>query len=174
MLPAEIVGLTASPPNLLIQLLDSMKTQFNLLRATRKNILKAIEGLSLEALNTIPTGFNNNIIWNATHVVVTQQLLTYGLTANKLRIPKEIVTDYKKGSKPAEPVLAQDVSQTVDWLSDSVDWLAEDLDLEIFKEFKTYPTSYGYTLNSIEDAVTFNNVHEAMHLGWINAIKKSL
>jgi len=151
-----------------------MKTQLNLLKATRKNILKAIDGLSLEALNTIPTGFNNNIIWNATHVVVTQQLLIYGLTANKMRIPEEIVSDYKKGSKPAEPVSAAEVAQTIAWLSDSITWFEEDLDLEIFKEFKTYPTSYGYTLTSIEDAVIFNNAHEAMHLGWIGAIKKSL
>ena len=151
-----------------------MTTQLNLLKATRTNILKAMDGLSLEALNTIPSGFNNNIIWNATHVVVTQQLLCYGLTANKMRIPEGIVTDYRKGSKPTGPVSAEDVKQTVAWLSDSITWLAEDLDLEIFKEFKIYPTSYGYTLTSIEDAVIFNNVHEAMHLGWINAIKKSL
>ena len=91
-----------------------------------------------------------------------------------MRIPEGIVTDYRKGSKPTGPVSAEDVKQTVAWLSDSITWLAEDLDLEIFKEFKIYPTSYGYTLTSIEDAVIFNNVHEAMHLGWINAIKKSL
>ena len=151
-----------------------MKTQLNILRATRKNILKAIDGLSLEALNTIPTGFNNNIIWNVTHVVVTQQLLCYKLSGNKMRIPESIVTAYKKGSEPAESVSAEHVAQTIAWLSDSINWLKEDLDQGIFKEYKTYPTSYGYTLTSIEDAVTFNNVHEGMHLGWIGAIKKSL
>ena len=151
-----------------------MKTQLDILKATRKNILKAMDGLSLEALNTIPTGFNNNIIWNATHVVVTQQRLCYGLTANKMRIPEGIVADYQIGSKPTKSVSTAEVEQTVAWLSDSITWLAEDLDQEIFKEFKTYPTSFGFTLTSIEDAVTFNNVHEAMHLGWIGAIKKSL
>ena len=151
-----------------------MTTQLNILKATRKNILKAIDGLSLEALNTIPKGFNNNIIWNMTHVVVTQQLLCYKLSCNKMRLPNEIVTAYKKGSEPAESVSAEHVAQTVTWLSDSIDWIEKDLDMDIFKEFKPYPTSYGFTLTSIEDAVTFNNVHEGMHLGWIGAIKKSL
>ncbi len=151
-----------------------MTTQLNILKATRKNILKAIDGLSLEALNTIPAGFNNNIIWNMTHVVVTQQLLCYKLSGNKMRIPNEIVAAYKIGTKPSGPVSAADVAQTIAWLSDSINWIEEDLDSEIFKEFKPYPTSYGFTLTSIEDAVTFNNVHEGMHLGWIGAIKKSL
>ena len=91
-----------------------------------------------------------------------------------MRIPEGIVADYQIGSKPTKSVSTAEVEQTVAWLSDSITWLEEDLDLEIFKEFKTYPTSYGYTLISIEDAVAFNNVHEAMHLGWIGAIKKSL
>ncbi len=151
-----------------------MKTQLNILKATRKNILKAMDGLSLEELNTIPKGFNNNIIWNATHVVVTQQLLCYKLSGNKMRLPEGIVAAYKKGSEPSSPVSAEEVAQTIAWLSDSITWLEEDLDQELFKEYHTYPTSYGYTLTSIEDAVTFNNVHEGMHLGWIGAIKKSL
>lgn len=151
-----------------------MKTQINILKATRQNILKAIDGLSLEALNTIPKGFNNNIIWNATHVVVTQQLLCYKLSGNKMRVSDEIVSAYKKGSTPTGPVSAEHVAQTIAWLSESIDWLEEDLDSEIFTAYKPYPTSFGFTLSSIEDAVTFNNVHEGMHLGWIGAIKKSL
>ena len=118
-----------------------MKTHLNILRATRKNILKAIDGLSLEALNTIPKGFNNNIIWNATHVVVTQQLLCYKLSGNKMRLPDGIVAAYKKGSEPSDPVSAEHVAQTIAWLSDSIDWLEEDLEQGIFKDYKTYPPS---------------------------------
>ena len=151
-----------------------MQTQFDILRATRDNYLKAIDGLSLEQLNAIPTGFNNNIIWNVTHVVVTQQLLCYGLSGNRIRLSKEIITDYRKGSKPKRPVTQAEVDQTIGWLTDSIGWLKEDYESGIFKEYKEYPTSYGYVLDSIENAITFNNVHEGMHLGWIGAIRKSL
>jgi len=125
-----------------------MKQAFDILKATRQNYLKAIDGLSLEALNTIPKGFNNNIIWNVTHVIVT--------------------------SKPKRPATQAEVAQSIEWLKDSVDWIKEDYEHKIFKDYSVYPTSYGFTLNSIEDAISFNNVHEAMHLGWIGAIKKSL
>jgi len=151
-----------------------MDTQFNILKATRNNYLKAIDGLSLEALNTIPKGFNNNIIWNVIHVVVTQQLLCYGLTGNRIRLSEETITNYRKGSKPKGIVTQAEVDQTIGWLTDSVDWVQEDYRMGIFQEYKQYPTSFGFTLNSIEDGITFNNVHEGMHLGWIGAIKKSL
>ena len=151
-----------------------MKTQLDILKATRRNYLKAIEGLSLETLNTIPVGFNNNIIWNVTHAVVTQQLLCYHLSGNKIRLPEGIVGAYRKGSKPMRPVSQAEVKQSIDWLTASIGWLEEDYEMGIFQEYKTYPTSYGYTLSSIDEAITFNNAHEAMHLGWIGAIKKSL
>jgi len=151
-----------------------MKTEFEILKAIRRNYLKAIEGLSLETLNTIPEGFNNNIIWNVTHAIVTQQRLCYLLSDNKIRIPKGIVGAYKKGSKPTRPATQAEVDQSIDWLTASIGWIEEDYEMGIFKEYKVYPTSFGYTLSSIEEAITFNNVHEGMHLGWIGAIKKSL
>ena len=151
-----------------------MKQAFDILKATRQNYLKAIDGLSLEALNTIPKGFNNNIIWNVTHIIVTQQRLCYGRTGNRIRLSNEILNDYQKGSKPKRPATQAEVEQSIKWLKESVDWIKEDYEQKIFKDYNVYPTSYGFTLNSIEDAISFNNVHEAMHLGWIGAIKKSL
>ena len=151
-----------------------MQVQFDILKATRRNYLKAIGGLSLETLNTIPKGFNNNIIWNVTHAVVTQQRLCYGLSGNKIRLPQGIIEAYQKGSKPTRPVTQVEVDQSIDWLKASIGWLEEDYEMGIFKDYKVYPTSYGFTLSSIEEAITFNNVHEGMHLGWIGAIKKSL
>jgi len=98
----------------------------------------------------------------------------YGRTGNRIRLSDEIINDYRKGSKPKRPATQAEVAQSIEWLKDSVDWIKEDYEHKIFKDYSVYPTSYGFTLNSIEDAISFNNVHEAMHLGWIGAIKKSL
>lgn len=51
-----------------------------LLNATRQNILTLMQGLSADQLNKMSAGFNNNLIWNAGHVLVTQQLLYYKLS----------------------------------------------------------------------------------------------
>lgn len=151
-----------------------MQQQLNILKATRANILKAIEGISLEQLNVIPTGYNNNLIWNAGHVAVTQQLLCYAMSGLEVKLPKEIIAMYRKGAKPEKAISQAEVDQIKEWLTTSIDWLAEDLEEGIFKTYKEYQTSYGFKLTSIADAVSFNNVHEGMHLGYMIALKKHL
>ncbi|MEM1119039.1 MAG: DinB family protein [Bacteroidota bacterium] len=151
-----------------------MQESLNILKATRNNYLKQLEGISLESLNLIPKGYNNNLIWNASHAVVTQQLLCYAMSGLEVKLPKEIVAAYRKGSKPTRSVSQAEVDQVKTWLTESIDWLAADIKAGIFKQYKVYTTSYGYTLSSFEDAVAFNNVHEGMHLGYIIALKKHL
>ena len=151
-----------------------MQQQIAILKATRANVLKQMEGVSLEQLNEIPDGFNNNLIWNAGHVAVTQQLLCYAMSGLEVKLPKDIIGIYRKGAKPEKVVTQAEVDQIKEWLTASIDWLAEDLEAGIFKSYKEYATSYGFTLTSIVDAVSFNNVHEGMHLGYMIALKKKL
>src|SRR5690606_6624868 len=77
-----------------------MIPNFQLLNITRKNFLNALSGLSIEQLNFIPEGFNNNIIWNFGHVVVTQQLLCYQMAGLELKVEPELTAKYRKGTKP--------------------------------------------------------------------------
>ncbi len=151
-----------------------MQQDIAILKATRANILKQMEGVSLEQLNEIPDGFNNNLIWNAGHVAVTQQLLCYAMSGVEVKLPKEIIAAYRKGAKPESTVTQTEVDQIKAWLTTSIDWLAADLGAGVFKTYKEYATSYGFTLTSIADAVSFNNVHEGMHLGYMIALKKKL
>ena len=50
--------------------------------------------------------------------------------------------------------------------------MEDDFNNNVFTNFKTYPTSYNFTLSAVEDAIVFNNAHEAMHLGFMIALKK--
>ncbi|MEM6967650.1 MAG: DinB family protein [Bacteroidota bacterium] len=151
-----------------------MQNHFDLLRITRNNVLKNVEGLSLEILNTIPAGFNNNLAWNLGHLPATQQLLCYGLSGNQMLLENEFINRYRKGTRPE-----QDIDQAeLDFIKSKLiifsDKLEEDYNNQLFKEFRTYTTSYETTLTSVEDAIIFNNLHEAMHLGYILAIKRAL
>ncbi|MFT7612776.1 MAG: hypothetical protein ACI9J3_001742, partial [Parvicellaceae bacterium] len=40
--------------------------------------------------------------------------------------------------------------------------------------FTEYTTSYNITLKTVEEAIAFSNMHEALHLGYAMAIKKAL
>ncbi|WP_020528013.1 DinB family protein [Flexithrix dorotheae] len=142
-------------------------------RASRNNILKIIESHSIDDLNKIPEGFNNNLVWNFGHIIVTQQLLTYGLAGLELNLDMGIVNKFRKGSKPTSPISSEEVDFLKEKLFPLVDKLEEDLGKKIFENFKTYPTSYGYELNSIQEAIAFNNTHEGMHLGYMLALKRA-
>ncbi|MBL4593336.1 MAG: DinB family protein [Flavobacteriales bacterium] len=149
-----------------------MQKQLEILTTTRTNVLKAIEGLTLEELNTIPTRFKNNIIWNVAHLVVTQQLLCYKLSGLDMYLQNEFVDKYKKGSEVDFEVTQEEVDDIKKQLSELPKQLVDDYNNSIFKSFAEYPTSYNFTLNSIEDAIQFNNVHEGLHFGYMMAMKK--
>ena len=148
-----------------------MQKQFDILNATRNNVLNSIKDLTIEQLNIVPTGFKNSIGWNVAHIVVTQQLLCYKLSGLELSLDASFVDRFKKGSVASE-ISEKEMNTIKAQLIDFPVKLEEDYDTDLFKSFDEYPTSYNVTLNSIEDAIQFNNVHEGLHLGYIMAMKK--
>ncbi|KAA1247669.1 DinB family protein [Aquimarina sp. RZ0] len=151
-----------------------MKDQLEITRTNRKTLEKILNSYSLEELNKVPEGFSNNLIWNIAHVLVTQQLLVYRLSGLSPMIDDEIIDLYKKGTKTEKPVNQDEVDFIKDLLFSTVDKIEKDIDANIFTEYKEYPTSTGFVLRSIADAMMFNNYHEGVHLGYILALKKSL
>jgi len=149
-----------------------MKNTFSRLLQTRKNILSLYDMHEEKAFN-IPKGFKNNLYWNLAHCIATQQILCYQLSSNTMRVKNEFVEKYKKGTIPtSEVVSARDVSKTKEMLFSTLGQLEEDYQLGLFSSFSTYSTSYGLNLNSFEDAIEFNNIHEALHLGYMMAMIK--
>jgi len=149
-----------------------MDKHFELLKITRNNCIRVAEGLTNEQLNKIPESFNNNIAWNLGHLVATQQLLCYALSGNETKVPADFINKYRKGSKPEGNISDEEIQFIKEQLFSLIDQTKEDLANGVFKAYKTYPTSFGVTLESIEDAIQFNNMHESMHLGSIIALKK--
>ncbi|WP_299213318.1 DinB family protein [uncultured Aquimarina sp.] len=151
-----------------------MKDQLEITRTNRKLLLKIMDNYSLEDLNKVPEGFSNNLIWNIAHVVVTQQLLVYKLSGLPLMIDDEMISLYKKGTKTERMVSQEEVNTIKELLFSTLDKTEEDISAGIFKEYQEYPTSTGFVLKSVKDAMSFNNFHEGIHLGYILALKKSL
>ena len=151
-----------------------MKTQFNILRKSRELVCKELEGLSLEQMHLIPNGFKNNIAWNAAHLVVTQQLLHYKLSGLDCLCSDELIENYKKGTSTNKQFTTEEFEEVKDLLLGLPNTLEEDYEAGIFENFTEYPTSTGYVITSIEDAIAFNNFHEGIHYGIIRSIKKFL
>ncbi|TPN84027.1 DinB family protein [Aquimarina algicola] len=151
-----------------------MQNQLDITRVNRKLVIGFLENHSLEELNKVPEGFNNNLIWNIAHIVVTQQLLVYKLSGLPMMIDEDMVESYRKGSKTERSVTAEEVSTIKDLLFSTIDQTEKDLEKGIFKNFKEYPTSTGFVLKSVEDALRFNNYHEGIHFGYLLALKRAL
>lgn len=151
-----------------------MEHVFKHLLQTRKNILSILENNAGKE-HIIPKGFNNSLYWNAAHCVVTQQLLCYKLSGNEMIIDDSIVDAYRKGTAPSDEVPnIIEIGKVKDLLTTSVEQLEKDYNAGLLKTFNEYPTSYGITLTSVEEAILFNNQHDALHFGYMMAMCKSL
>lgn len=139
---------------------------------TRKNFIRLIDSLTTEQLNKIPESFSNNIIWNFAHVIVTQQLLCYKLASKEMYINDEIVNEFRKGATPTKLVSETEIEAFKKMALDFISKIENDLKTKDFTNYSSYTTSFNVTLNSIEEAVKFNNVHEGLHLGYAMAMKK--
>lgn len=151
-----------------------MKVQFDVLRKSRELVAKELEGLSLDDIHKIPAGFKNNIAWNVAHLVVTQQLLHYRLSGLDCLCTDELIDAHRKGTSPTKTFTQEEFDEVVELLLGLPNTLEEDFEAGIFQKYTEYPTSTGFVLSSIENAIPFNNFHEGIHYGVIRSIKKFL
>ncbi len=83
-----------------------------------------------------------------------------------------MIEKYRKGTAPQSFIAEAEIAQIRNLMNQSIDDMHADFKQGIFVDYKSYPTSYGATLNSFGDALMFNNLHEAMHLGTCMSLKK--
>ncbi|AXT18755.1 DinB family protein [Flavobacteriaceae bacterium AU392] len=147
---------------------------FDICLKNRAILSAYLEDLSLEELNKVPKGFNNNVFWNIAHVVVTQELLVYTLSNLEGNINKQLIEKYRKGTKTEENVTQIEVDEIKRLLFSTIEKTKEDYNNHVFKTYNEYTVSTKGVLRNVEDALHFNNFHEGIHLGYILALKKSI
>ncbi|SHF97725.1 DinB superfamily protein [Flavobacterium micromati] len=149
-----------------------MNSTFDITRTSRKIASQILQTYTLDQLNKIPEGFNNNIIWNIGHIIVVQQMLTYNLSGLPMMISNAMVEKYKKGTKPEHIVLQSELKEMQTLLLETIDKTEADFITKTFKDFHEYPTSTGFILTSAADAMAFNYFHEGLHIGIMMSIRK--
>ena len=150
-----------------------MKWNDQLTRQNRTLLLKFLDKFSLQQLNTIPKAYRNSIFWNIAHTLVTQQLLTYGLSNRPLLIEVDLVETYKKGTATTHEATEKERSHIRALLIPTLEQTALDYEKGYFKQYSPYTTSLNVTLSNVEEAFSFNAFHEGIHLGYILAMKNS-
>ncbi|WP_297764037.1 DinB family protein [uncultured Muriicola sp.] len=151
-----------------------MEKLFDITEKIHYNFNKILTTTPKEHLFSIPENFNNNIFWNISHVLVTQQLLVYKLSKLHTRLDWGLVKKYSKGTFPDKHVTEKEVQQVAEALLATPGWTKEDYENGIFKEYDTYTTSANVVLANVEDAIAFNIFHLGLHMGTVQAIHKKL
>lgn len=151
-----------------------MKTHFNLIYTTRNNFISLIDSLSIEEINKIPAGFNNNIAWNFGHIIVSAQGLCYRLSGLPLSIAQSYVEKYRKGTKPEAFISRDEIDYLRSIAIPDIQQLQKDFSNNIFTTFQPYETSFNVTLTNITDAIAMVQSHDALHYGYSLALRKAI
>ncbi|ABQ03774.1 DinB family protein [Flavobacterium johnsoniae] len=149
-----------------------MSSVFETQQTIREILLKILDNHSLEQLNKIPEGFNNNIIWNVAHCVAAQQTLVYKLSGLPTMVSEDFILKYRKGTKPEEDVSEEEVNEIRAFLLSTFEKTKNDFQSGLFVDYNEYTTSMGFTLKNVQDALDFNNYHEGIHTGIAMSLKK--
>ena len=149
-----------------------MKLQLESIKKTRRTLLEYIKDLNAEQLNKIPVGFNNNIIWNLTHLIAAQQGLCYMRAGLPVTTDAYIWDEYRSGTSPVKFIDAPEVAHIKHLMFSTIDKLEADLNSAIFNNYVPWKTRYDVELRSIDDALNFVLYHEGLHAGYVMALKR--
>ena len=151
-----------------------MQSTFDITLSSRNILHKFLNNYSLEQLNKMPEGYNNNLIWNIAHIVVVQQMLVYHLSGLPMLVSDEMVQKYKRDTKPEAPVNEEEVTQIKGLLYTTLEQTQKDFSEGIFKNYNAFTTMTGFHIRNVQEAMEFNNYHEGVHTGIMMRIAKFL
>lgn len=140
-----------------------MQKEINYIWGVRNNVLRAIRNFNNEQLNQVPPGFNNNLIWNLTHMIATQQDLFYIHTGLGIRIDPEIYFNFKIGTRPIENISDSGIQVIKGLALSTIRQLQEDFEAGVFSDQAELP-----------DLLTHFVFHEGMHMAYILSIRRLL
>ena len=149
-----------------------MNKSHDFIRKARLVQINIIKELSLEQLNEIPAGFNNNIIWNMGHLIATQQVVCYRRAGVETVVDTDFVNAYAPGSRPERFITADEVQRIQELFFTSLDRFEDDLQNGVFDNYTAWTTRAGVDINNIDDVGAFLPYHEGMHVGYIMAMRK--
>ncbi|QYN50418.1 DinB family protein [Apibacter sp. ESL0404] len=149
-----------------------MKKQFEIFKIYRKSLVQEIDDLSIEQLQKIPEGFKNNIFWNVAHTLVSQQILHYKMSGLNPLITNDWIENYQNGTFPRFVITEDEIDYLKSKLIITAEQLEEDFNEKRFESYTEFETKMGIVISSVEDAINFNNTHEALHYGIVSSMKK--
>jgi hypothetical protein len=143
-----------------------------ILKNPRKLILETISNLTIDQVNKIPAGFNNNIIWNLGHMIASQQGLCYKRTGLETRVSNDFFKTYVSGSKPERFFSEAEYEELKQLFFSTLDDLEADYKANKFTAYEGMNTRYNVPVSNIDEAIGFLPFHDGLHIGYIMSLRK--
>jgi hypothetical protein len=145
-----------------------MDKVFEVTKNNRKAVLALVKTLTMEQLNQIPNGFNNNILWNVGHMVAIQQLIVYGLGKVPFTVENEMVMSFKNKTQPERAYTREEADRIMAVFVSTAEQMEEDYMAGKFVDVTPFISkSHNATYEGAEGLITFNMFHEGLHTGVI-------
>jgi hypothetical protein len=151
-----------------------MTKSIEIIKKPRLALFELIKDLSIEQLNQVPPGFNNNIIWNLGHLVAAQQGICYRRAGVATIISEDFFNTYGPGSKPDRFISKAELDEIKEYFTSTLDQFVVDYNNNLFANYVAWTTRYGVDLNTIDDAFKFLPFHEGLHFGYVMAQRRAL
>lgn len=148
----------------------------NRITAMRGALSSLLEGEGYRA-DVIPPTWNNNLRWHVGHLVTSPYILTWGLLGEPLPIAPEYRSWFARGTGPRAWGDAQIPPYEVllGELTGALPAILSAFEDRAQEPFPTpYTTSLGIELRTPADALEFTLIHDGLHYGSIQALKRGL
>ncbi len=150
-----------------------MSSPFLYIKSLREKLPSLYQSFSIEQLNSIPSGFKNNLAWQLGHIVNTPLILCYHRTAVAPQIEIPFLDAYKNGSKPEAFIDQATIQYFLEQLVPSLEVIEQDYKQGLFHQVAAATThTFGVPMQCIEDYFDCINMHEALHYGQLSQMKK--
>lgn len=152
---------------------ESLYNRFSRFRAANAAVLEKLDEAHCEI---IPRGLRNNLRWQAGHLVTVQASLLYLRCGVEPPLARVWFDSFAKGTSPVNwtsdtPSFAETLSQ----LKAMVERTHRDLPkLTDLRYGEPITVTGSETLTNFVDALSFLALHEALHLGTINTMRRLL
>ncbi|WP_017259607.1 DinB family protein [Pedobacter arcticus] len=147
---------------------------FSFIVQSRQAFIHLLDSLTVEELNEIPAGFNNNIIWNFGHIVVSTQTLCYvrtGILEDAVAVKYN--EEYKKDTKPTRFIHTEEIAELKALALSTIQNIKEDYQKGVFGPIQPFATStYKAEMNSFEEILITTVGHDNIHFGYALAQRK--
>ncbi|MBV7530350.1 DinB family protein [Chitinophaga sp. sic0106] len=149
-------------------------TNIEIISHIRAKYLDLFDAFTTEQLNQVPAGFNNNILWNLGHLLVTDELMFYKAAGQPTYLEEGFIARFRRGTKPEGILSEEDTALIKSELATALPRTLENHQRGHFDAYTPMTLSSGIVINNIADAIAFASYHHGLHSAAINNLKKNI